>query len=233
MTEKQKLKRNKVIKFVVVFIIWFISGLQMSKSPDNTFWNFLFLVSGIMGFVILFKKVRTKEEKLPKFTLQMQEKYKPIGGFRHVYLRQRGLPSIIKEVTFFDFFLCEDKIVIISEPYEIVIPKEDLKDIRYEYIPGGRVQHLSNGSLAGSMVGESMFGTPGAISGAMPRVSTSVVSSDTNMYIRYRSKDNVIKELYFNSKGSVKDYKGIVNFCKETYKRFLAGEELQNGQITL
>ena len=141
-TEKQKLKRNKVIKFIVVFIIWFISGMQISKSPDSTFWNFLFLVSGIMGFVILFKKVRTKEEKLPKFTLQMQEKYKPIGGARHLLLKQRGLPPIIKEFTFFDFFLCEDKIVITSEPYEIVIPKEDLKDIKYKNIQGGSVQYL-------------------------------------------------------------------------------------------
>ena len=175
-------------------------------------------------------------KKKSKFLIEMQEKYSPIYSIEQILLKNRGLPAIINNYTYFDFLLCKDKIVILCDPYEIVIMKEDLKDMYTEDFRGGNVIKASNGSLVGSMVGESMFGTPGAIAGAVPRIQTSAGDSGTNMIIRYRSKDNVIKSLFFqhvSGIGHVKDEANMILFCRETYKELLGGEELQNGQIIL
>ena len=175
-------------------------------------------------------------KKKSDFLVGMIEKYNPIHTAEHIILRNKGLPPVISKYTYFDFLLCKDKIVILCDPYEIVIMKEDLNDIHYEFFDKGRVTNVSNGSLVGSMVGESMFGTPGAIMGATPRIQSSKGESGINMIIRYRSKDNIIKTLFFqyvSGSGGFKDFSHVGNLCKEAYKELLSVNDIQGGQIIL
>lgn len=232
MDEKKRLRIFKWVKVFICFVICMVCSLFF---PDSFFGMVVGMIAFITGIVIACKKVKTKEEKIPQFTLKMKKKYNPIYTLENIPLRNSGLPPVISNFTYFDFLLCNDKIVILCDPYEIIIEKDDLKDIHYEHYNKRGVTRVSNGSLVGGMVGESMFGTPGAIVGAAPKVKTSPGETGMNMIIKYKSKDNVLKTLFFqyvacgdfSCKGA-----DIIPFCREVYKTF-NGEEIQNGQIIL
>ena len=199
--------KNKLIIFSICIAICFILSYQYEVGR----YGLATVITGfyIVGSVILLKnsKKKIKSKSTSAFTSVKQKQYNPIGGVLNVYLKQQGLPAGIEKEGFFDFFLCRDKIVILSEPYEIIMNKDNLKDIYFQSVIGEREIFEST--------------------------TDNGEAYNYNLIIKYIDKDNFIREYIFTGNDNSKDYNGTRNFCKEVRKEFFGEEELNNNQIIL
>lgn len=214
-----------IIAFIFIFIS-FIASFQYNKN-ENILLLIIIFAFYIVGTVILLKKEKNISVQTPLFTSVKQKEYNPIGGMRHFYLHQQGLPTGIDKEGIFDFFLCKDKIVILCEPYEIVINKEELKDIYYQNFKGERVLRTSKLKYSKNIISEYFYGVIYYIRMILPKFDEYMEKSDYKMIIKYTSKEGVLKEISFNCKGNLKYSYGIRKFCEEVGKALLGEEELQ------